>query len=339
MVRYDGPGTMAPIATWWAKGEPRDTAGGRWELEGGLPFRIAESGRPDRIDDWAQVPGELGEYVRTVRGLTASVGTPISVDGRLWGAVMVHSRREHWSFPVGSESRIANFTELVATAIANIEARTAVAASRARIVAATDEARRRFERDLHDGAQQRLVSLTLALRGVEAMTPPELAGFREELTKVGDGITEVLDDLRELSRGLHPAILAEGGLAPALRALARRSALPVVLEGGVARRLDPATEVAAYYVVSETLANASKHAEASKVAITVAEEDDVLVLAVADDGVGGADPARGSGLLGIIDRVEALGGSLTLDSPPGGGTEVRGRLPLGCDPPASRREE
>jgi signal transduction histidine kinase len=196
-------------------------------------------------------------------------------------------------------------------------------------VATADETRRRIERDLHDGAQQRLVSLALQLRAVQSTVPPDLDGLASRLDRVAKGLTEALDELREFARGIHPAILGEGGLGPALRALARRSDVPVELDVRLARRLPEPLEVAAYYVVSEALTNAAKHSEASVVAVDVGEDGDGLRIVVRDEGVGGADPAGGSGLVGLRDRVEALGGRMSLESPPGSGTSIRVELPLG----------
>ena len=203
-----------------------------------------------------------------------------------------------------------------------------LAASRTRVVAAADQARRRIERDLHDGTQQRLVSLVLDLRAAQAAVPPELTEPRAQLARVADGLTGALEDLRELSRGIHPAVLSEGGLAPALKALARRSAVPVELEVEVPTRLAEPVEVAAYYVVSEALANTAKHAHASLVHVRVQAGDDRLQLSVRDDGVGGATPERGSGLVGLTDRVQALGGTITIHSPAGQGTRLQIDLPV-----------
>jgi signal transduction histidine kinase len=203
-----------------------------------------------------------------------------------------------------------------------------LAASRTRVVAAADQARRRIERDLHDGTQQRLVSLVLDLRAAQAAVPPELPELRAQLARVADGLTGALEDLRELSRGIHPAVLSEGGLAPALKALARRSAVPVELEVEVPARLAEPVEVAAYYVVSETLANTAKHAHASVIHVRVQAGDDRLQLSVRDDGVGGATPGRGSGLVGLTDRVQALGGTITIHSPAGQGTRLQIDLPV-----------
>jgi len=216
----------------------------------------------------------------------------------------------------------------VAIAIANTEARTEIAASRARVVAAADQTRRRIERDLHDGAQQRLVSLMLRLRGLAAAVPPSFHEVQQELAEIGSGLDNVLDELREISRGIHPAILSRGGLTPALKALARRSAIPVELDLSVDQRLADQLEVAAYYVVSEALTNAAKHADASFARVVIDTSTGSVRLSIRDDGVGGADPARGSGLTGLKDRVEAIGGTFRVESPTGVGTSLFVDLPL-----------
>jgi signal transduction histidine kinase len=203
-----------------------------------------------------------------------------------------------------------------------------VEASRARIIAAADETRRRIERDLHDGAQQRLVSLALEVQGATTMTPPELVDLRIELSRIREGLIAVLDEIREISRGIHPAVLTEGGLGHALKALSRRSMVPVELEVRIAERPPDRVEVAAYYLVSEALTNATKHSQASVVYVDVAADDGVLLLAIRDDGIGGADPARGSGLVGLSDRAEALGGRMEISSPAGLGTSLRFVLPV-----------
>jgi signal transduction histidine kinase len=217
---------------------------------------------------------------------------------------------------------------LVATAIANVESRAELVASRARIAAAADETRRRIERDLHDGIQQRLVSLGLELRAAQATVPLQLVELAEGLSRVAKGLTRVSEELREISHGIHPAILSDGGLEPALRALRRRSAIPVELDLRPGRRLPEPIEVATYYVVSEALTNAAKHAQASVVNVELEANDVMLRLAIGDDGIGGADPGRGSGLLGLSDRVEALGGTLECTSPVGNGTMLLVRIPL-----------
>jgi signal transduction histidine kinase len=241
---------------------------------------------------------------------------------------MIVASKSDDPLPVDTEGRLAQFTELVATAISNTESRAELMASRARIVTASDETRRRIERDLHDGAQQRLVSLALELRAAQEVVPPEIGPLRAELSRVVDGLTSVLDELREFAQGIHPAILAEGGLGPALRTLGRRSAVPVELDVRDELRLPERVEVAAYYVVAEALANAAKYAQASLVHVDVEVRDGVLCISVRDDGVGGADSAGGSGLLGLRDRAEAIGGAMSLQSPRGGGTALQVVLPL-----------
>jgi signal transduction histidine kinase len=234
---------------------------------------------------------------------------------------------EEPALPEDTVSRLASFTELLATAIANAESREALTASRARIVAAADESSRRLERNLHDGAQQRLVSLGLELRAVEAAMPPDDA-LRAQVARTTSGLAGVLEDLQEISRGLHPAILSEGGLGPALKVLARRSAVPVKVEVHTRRRLQKQVEAAAYYIASEALTNAIKHAEASIVELHADSRDGILEMSIRDDGIGGADPSRGSGLIGLTDRVEALGGTISVVSPPGEGTSLHVRLPI-----------
>jgi signal transduction histidine kinase len=252
---------------------------------------------------------------------------PVSVEGRLWGVMIVGSRTG--PLPPGTEARLAGFTELAAAAIANAEAQAALTASRARIVAACDETRRRIERNLHDGAQQRLVSLALVLRAAEAAAPPGAGELLlQQLDNVAAGLDDVLEDLREIARGLHPAILAESGLQPALKTLARQSAVPVDFDIRVDRRLPDPVEIAAYYTVSEALANIAKHAHATVVDVRAAETDGVLHVRVRDDGRGGANFGDGSGLVGLKDRAEALGGCLRLHSPPGAGTTMEVELPL-----------
>jgi len=261
------------------------------------------------------------------------VKAPIVVEGRIWGAVLVAWRHQQ-SVPAEAEARVAQFTELVATAVANAASRAELRAARARVVAAADEARRRIERDLHDGSQQRLISLALELRAAATTVPPELVDVRSQLLQTAQGLTDAVAELREISRGIHPAILSKGGLGPAFRALAKRSPVRVELDVGVDGRLPDDVEVAVYYVVSEALTNAAKHARASVVRITVQVEDSTVELLVSDDGVGGADPRGGSGLIGLADRVETLGGTIEINSDARDGTSVRARIPvdgLACD--------
>jgi signal transduction histidine kinase len=329
MSRYESDGTMTVLAAWSRSSEAFPILS-RWGLGGNnIPTLVAETGRPARFDSHAEASGPLGVAARE-RGSQGSVGTPIVVEGRLWG-VMVANATVEQPLPRDAEARLASFTDLLATAIANAESRAALDASRARIVAAADETRRRIERDLHDGAQQRLVSLGLELRAAQATLPPGLGELDGELSRVAQGLASVQEELREIARGIHPAILAEGGLGPALKTLARRSPTPVALDVRVEARLPERVEVATYYVVSEALTNAAKHARASAVHVEVEAADDVVRLSVRDDGAGGADPTRGSGLVGLKDRVETLGGTITVESPSGEGTTVYVELPLGRD--------
>jgi len=264
--------------------------------------------------------------VTTPEGVRGAVASPIVVEGRLWGAIAAGSRRGR--LPADTEQRLADFTELVATAIANAESQAELTTSRARIVAAADQARQRIERDLHDGAQQRLVSLALQLRTARAAVPPELGDLGTDLDRAAASAAGALDELRDTARGIHPAILAEGGLRPALAMLARRSPVPVDLQVGAGGRLPEPVEVTAYYVVAEALTNAAKHARASAVSVQVEVAGDVLRVAVRDDGAGGGGFGGGTGLVGLKDRVEALGGRILLDSPRGAGTTLRVELPV-----------
>jgi signal transduction histidine kinase len=302
-------------------------AGTRLELGGkNVSTEVAQTGRPARIDGYVDASGPIGVTIREA-DIRSAVGTPITVEDHLWGVMAIASTVE-LRLPADTEARLAQFTELLATAVANAESRAGLAASRARIVAAADETRRRIERDLHDGIQQRLVSLGLGLRAAQAGVPPQLGGLERELSSLAEGLASAFDELREISRGIHPAILSEGGLEPALRALCRRSAVPVELDIRAGRRPPEHVEVAAYYAVSEALTNAAKHAEASIVNVELDAHDSILQIAIRDDGVGGADPSQGSGLVGLSDRIEALGGTLRVTSPVGGGTTLVIEVPV-----------
>jgi signal transduction histidine kinase len=289
------------------------------------PAVVWRTGQAARVDEdgWNSKSDPLADELRKL-GIRSMVASPIIVEGRLWGVANAMSTRG--PFPSDTADRMADFTELVATAIGNAESRAELAASRTRIVAAADEARRRIERDLHDGAQQHLVALALRLR-TAAADPHECDEIRAEITDVATGLTSAVDELREISHGIHPAILSTAGLRPALRALGRRSAVPVDIDVRIDRRLPEPVEVGAYYVVSEMLTNAAKHARASVVVVDAEASGGTVRVCVRDDGVGGADPGRGSGLVGLKDRVEALGGTFSLHSPPGGGTTVCCELP------------
>jgi signal transduction histidine kinase len=314
--------------------------GTRWPLdEIDIGSEVWRTGQPTRFDAdrWERARGPIAARLRRL-GVHSVVASPVTVDGRLWGAVMAWSSGT--SLPADTEQRMARFTDLVAMAIGNAENQAQLAASRVRIVTASDEARRRIERDLHDGAQQRIVSLGLELRLAQAGVPDGIPEVRAALDRIADDLGHLLDELRETARGIHPAMLSEGGLQPALRTLARRAPLPVELDLATDARFPEPVEVAAYYVVSEALTNAVKHATASRVAVSLAARDGALQLSVDDDGVGGADPHGGSGLIGLRDRVEALGGTIVVESPKGAGTRVAVRLPVmdGTGPITASRE-
>jgi signal transduction histidine kinase len=290
------------------------------------PAVVWRTGRAAQVDEnlWSSLSEPFADALREF-GIRSMVASPIIVEGRLWGVVNALSTRG--PFPSDTADRMADFTELVATAVGNAESRAELAASRTRIVAATDEARRRIERDLHDGAQQHLLALALRLRSA-ATSPHENDEIRTEIADVAAGLTGVIDELREMSRGIHPAILSTAGLRQALRAMGRRSAVPVEMDVRIDGRLPEPVEVGAYYVVSEMLTNAAKHARASVVEVDAAVSGGMLRMCVRDDGIGGADLVRGSGLVGLKDRIEALGGTFSLHSPAGGGTTLSCELPV-----------
>ena len=333
MARYESDDTVTVLATWAGEDEQHPLVPGPWPLEGGdLASTVFQTGRSVRIEDYHGVPGRIAAFVRDELGIASSVASPVVVEGRLWGVLFLHSKQTRQPLPPDAESRLKGFTELVATAIANADSRAALAASRARIVAAADETRRRIERDLHDGIQQQLVSLMLQLRAAQDSEPCQVDELNAQLARMAQGLDGVVELLGEISQGIHPAVLSTGGLTPALRALARRSAVPVELDLR-AGRLPEQIEVAAYYTVSEALANAAKHAHASVVHVELHAHDATVRVAIRDDGVGGADPARGSGLTGLSDRIEALGGTFEVTSPAGGGTMLLIEIPAAPQQP------
>src|SRR6476660_1358482 len=301
--------------------------GARFSLEGdSVPAMVLRTGRPARLDSYEKAAGSIAARLRDL-GLRAAVGAPIVVDGRVWGAAIVGSSRPE-PLPPDTEARVVDFTDLVATAIANAQAHAELTASRARIVAAADDARRRLERDLHDGAQQRLVSLGLQLLAVEDSIPSHLPAVKGQVSDIIAGLLAANQELRELSHGLHTTILSRGGLRPAITSLARRSAVPVELDLDVESRLPERVEVTTYYVAAEALTNAAKHAHASTVTLSVAADACGVRLSVQDDGVGGADLGNGSGLSGLKDRVEALGGGMQISSINQRGTTLIAEMPL-----------
>ena len=327
-MRFEPDGTGVVVGGWSTGGVHSVPVGTHETLDGPtVGTQILHTGRPARVDSFEDMEGSTAAMLRGL-GFRSAVGAPIVLSGRLWGAVMISSVEEA-AFPADAEQRVADFAELVALALANAEAREQVAASRARVIEAGDAERRRIERNLHDGAQQRLVGLSLLLRLADKKLAEGDPGARQLLEQANAELADAQQELRELARGIHPAILSDRGLGPALEMLARRASLPVELCTELENRLPRTIEAAAYYIVAEALTNTTKHACASGVRVQVSLADGTAVVEVADDGLGGADPPNGSGLRGLADRVEALGGTLELESPPGAGTTLRARMP--CD--------
>jgi signal transduction histidine kinase len=337
VLRFEPDDTMTVVASCGRVDIPMPI-GSNWPLEGeSVAARVFRTGRSARMDSYRGASGPIADLIPNAD--CSAVGAPIVIGDRLWGAAtaMTAPRSEPPAIaeaipparlPAEAEDRIAKFADLVAIAISNADAREELRASRARVVAASDEERRRLERNLHDGVQQGLVSLALALREAEALVPPDASELPVAIERIVDGLNAVLEELREISRGLHPAILSEGGLPYALRSLARRAAVPTTLNVRVSGRLPERVEVPAYYVVSEALTNAAKHAQASVVDIDVEATNGVARIVVRDDGIGGAEIGQGSGLIGLVDRVEAAGGEFTIISPPGEGTSLFATFPL-----------
>jgi len=320
--RYESDGTV----TFTASTSERFPVGVRWPIEGhkNVAMLVLETGRPARLDSYADATGALAESIRE-GGIRSAVGTPIRVEGRLWGLIAAASSQEQ-PLPPDTEARLASFTELVAMAIANAEARTEVAASRARIVAAADEERRRVVRDLHDGAQQRLVHTIIVLKLARDAVQNERNDAAALLTEALDNAEQAKDELRELAHGILPAVLTRGGLRAGVEALASR--MPVPVENGVSvSRLPPTVEATAYFVVAEALTNVAKHARAERAAVTARVDDGTLVIHVRDDGVGGAQ-GNSSGLTGLTDRLAALDGELRVESPADRGTVIAATIPL-----------
>jgi signal transduction histidine kinase len=325
-ARYDGPARATVVSDWSAPGLAPFPVGSQIEISSETAMaRVYTTVAPARVDSYEGMPGEYPEQLRAL-GIRASVAAPVLVNGQLWGAVAAGSAAD--PFTADSEARLGAFAELVAQAIGNIDARIKLEASRARIVEATDAARRRIERDLHDGAQQRLVGLALSLRLAARRAEPATAAAIERCL---DELSTALAELRDLARGLHPAVLTEHGLLPALRMLATRSAVPVDLDSDFAGRLPATHETALYFVAAEALTNVAKYSRASAATVTLRGDGQWAEISVTDDGVGGARPERGSGLRGLADRVEALGGHLTVASAAGKGTTVRARVAVATD--------
>ncbi len=324
MARYELDGTATGVAAWSLAGDHKPV-GTRVNTEGeSIVGIVLRTGRPARIHSYENASGPAAALGREL-GLRSSVGAPIVVDQRRWGVMIVSSKGDQ-PLPEDTESRIAAFTELVATAISNVQARSDLAASRARVVATADEERQRVVRDLHDGAQQRLVhtviTLKLARRALhnEEDTAPAL------VTEALDQAERANEELRELVHGILPAVLTQGGLRAGVQALASRMPLPVEVAVSV-DRLPAAVEATAYFIVAEALTNVAKHAHAGGAAVKAGVEDGTLRIQVQDDGVGGVEP-EGSGLVGLADRLAALDGHLRIECPGDGGTLVAAEIPL-----------
>ena len=322
ILRFEANGETTVVG---GQGATRYGTGVRFarDVDSGLAL-LRDTGRTSRFD--IHDPDPRGASKRlSAESILSAVNAPIVAHGRLWGAITVAARRQRLADD--TEQRMADFAELVGTAIANAESQAALAVSRARVVATADETRRRIERDLHDGAQQRLVSLALQARSLRAAIPVEQVELHGEIDQIAVGLTVAVEELRELASGILPAVLTKGGLRPALKVLARRSPVPVDLDLPTDERLPPHIEISAYYVVSEALTNAAKHARASRIAVGTKTSDGAFTIGVRDDGTGGAD-FTGSGLIGLKDRAEALGGRMSLHSTRGEGTILRVELPL-----------
>jgi signal transduction histidine kinase len=326
VFRYEDDGAMIAVACHVSPGTTHIPIGERITAEDHkVAAALLRTGFAETMDGHEDTAGSVGARLREL-GLGSVAGAPIVVDGRLWGMAVVGSTRTK-RLPPDTKKRIAEFADLVATAIAACTTRADLIASRARIVAASDEARRRLERDLHDGAQQRLVSLRLKLRSA-VTNVPDRDGLKQVLAEVASDLTHVTTELQEISRGIHPAVLSKGGLAPALRLLANRSAIPATVEVAIEAPLPDTVEVGAYYIVAEALTNAAKHSHATEVIVSARDEDAYLDLSVSDNGIGGANAGKGSGLVGLNDRVEALGGKMTITSMPGSGTTLNVTIPV-----------
>jgi signal transduction histidine kinase len=330
IVRFEPDNTATVVGYWSDPCGPEvmpPPMDGRWPVEDGtVTGAVLATGRPARITDYEHATSALGIWARSM-GIRCVAGCPVNVEGNIWGAMTMYSMVTE--IPPGTEDRLLEFVELVGTAIANTQSRSDLLASRARVVAAADESRRRIERDLHDGAQQQLVTLGLKLRTAQTAVAPCQEELMRQLTSTAQGLTSVMENLREISRGLVPRILTRSGLHPALRSLARRSPVPVKLSVGACRRLPEPIQVAIYYTVSEALTNVAKYAHASAVDVHLTMRETTVRLAIHDDGIGGAHIGGGSGLVGLKDRIEALGGKIDIDSPAGGGTSLLSDIPVG----------
>jgi signal transduction histidine kinase len=327
VMHYDGERTATVVGAWSEHGKPRFPVGETFNVDGDTAVaRVVKSGEPARVERYDAATGTLAATVHSA-GYRSAVAAPVNVGGGIWGVLVAVSTSDE-ALPDGLEQRLCDFADLVAQALANADAYEKLAASRARLVEVGDAERRRLERNLHDGAQQRLVSVAVGLNMVAARIESDPQAARDMLTNAQADLARGLDELRELARGIHPVVLTERGLGAALDALAARAPLPIEIESLPDERLSAPIEAAAYYVVAESVTNVAKYAHASSATVSIARSNGAATVIVSDDGIGGADPALGSGLRGLAARVEALNGRLEIDSPRGGGTRIRADIPL-----------
>ena len=326
LMRYDGARTATVVGAWSDDGKPSLPVGSTFDLDGDtVVAKVLRTGEPQRVDSYDDTRGALAKQLQR-SGYRAAVAAPVTVAGELWGALAAATRSDD-PLPKDLETRLSDFADLVAQRLANADAHEQLSASRARIVEVGDAERRRLERNLHDGAQQRLVSLALDLRMVDVLLEKDPATAHERLTAAQDQLANALAELRELARGIHPAILTDRGLGPALEGLVARAPVPVEITDLPEERLAAPVEAAAYYVVAEAITNVAKYAQASNVTVSVRRENGHATIVVADDGIGGADPALGTGLRGLADRLEALDGHLQVESPAARGTCISAEIP------------
>jgi len=327
LMRYDSDRRATVVGRYNEAGIAGVVLGATHALDGDTVIaRVHRSKHAERVDSYEGAGGKLAHRLRSL-GFRSSVAAPITVGGRLWGALAASTRAAE-GLPEDTERRLCDFAELVAQALANADARDKLAASRARLLEVGDAERRRLERNLHDGAQQRLVALALQLRLVEARLAGDPDAARRDLAEARDQLDHALSELRELARGIHPAVLTDRGLKPAVDALVTRAPVPMEVADIPEVRLPEPVEAAAYYLIAEAVTNVAKYAQATHVAVSVRRDDGRLVVQITDDGIGGADPSGGSGLRGLADRVEALHGRLRIDSPRGRGTHLRAEIPI-----------
>jgi signal transduction histidine kinase len=326
VMQYDGARTARVVGAWAEQGYPNFPVGASLDLDSDtVVARVLRTGSPQRVDTYDTKTGTLAEKVRDF-GYRGAVAAPVTVGGRLWGVLVAASASEE-GIPEGLEQQLCDFAELAAQALANADAYEKLAASRARLVEVGDAERMRLERNLHDGAQQRLVSVALGLSLVATKLESDPQRARDLLATAQDDLSTGLAELRELARGIHPAVLTERGLGPALDALLARAPVAVDIAALPEGRLPGPVEAAAYYVVAEAVTNVARYAHASGATVEIVRSNGSATVTVSDDGVGGADPTHGTGLRGLAARVEALNGHLEVESTPDRGTRVTAEIP------------